>query len=171
METMGEKGTPEKLENMDTDKDEMDKVDKNLELDTVVEEVVINDPTMIVDTTDKKSKYKQSNTFAAKKTVAQGMMDVALITANANQLRYLLEYQKNTNTFLLILTLIIVSLSLQVAVGIGLVFKGRFDIKEKSKSNIAHRINNYVVVGVFLITIINVFIASFSISTQPSTPS
>lgn len=169
METMDEKGSPEKLENLDTDKDEMDKVDKNVEMDTV-EEVVIKDPTAIVDTTDKKSQYKQSNTFAAKKTVAQGMMDVALITANANQLRYLLEYQKNSNTFILILSLIIISLSLQVAVGISLVFKGRFDIKGKSKSNIAHKINNYVVVGVFLITIINVFIASFSISVQPSTP-
>lgn len=170
---MDEKGSPEKLEKiekMDEDKDELDKVDKDVELD-VVEEVVIKDPAIIVDTTDKKSQYKQSNTFAAKKTVAQGMMDVALITANANQLRYLLEYQRESNTFTLILSLIIISLSLQVAVGISLVFKGRFDIKGKSKSNIAHKINNYVVVGVFLITIINVFIASFSISVQPSTPS
>lgn len=167
---MDEKGSPEKLEKMDTDKDELDKVDKDVELDAV-EEVVIKDPAVIVDTTDKKSQYKQSNTFAAKKTVAQGMMDVALITANANQLRYLLEYQRESNTFVLILSLIIISLSLQVAVGISLVFKGRFDIKGKSKSNIAHKINNYVVVGVFLITIINVFIASFSITVQPSTPS
>ncbi|XP_076649483.1 ninjurin-A [Halictus rubicundus] len=169
METMDEKGTPEKLENLNMDKDEMDKVDKDVEIDAV-EEVVIKDPAVIADTTDKKSQYRQSNTFAAKKTVAQGMMDVALITANANQLRYLLEYQKESNTFVLILSLIIISLSLQVAVGISLVFKGRFDIKGKSKSNIAHKINNYVVVGVFLITIINVFIASFSITVQPSTP-
>lgn len=164
----------EKLENMEDlenqenlEKDERDKVDKSIEM---VEEVVIKDPAIIVDTTDKKSQYKQSNTFAAKKTVAQGMMDVALITANANQLRYLLEYQKDSNTFVLILCLIVISLSLQVVVGISLVFKGRFDIKGKSKSDIAHRINNGVVVGVFLITIINVFIASFSISVQPSIP-
>ena len=31
------------------------------------------------------------NTYATKKTVAQGMMDIALLTANANQLRYVLE--------------------------------------------------------------------------------
>ncbi|KZC15206.1 hypothetical protein WN55_00003, partial [Dufourea novaeangliae] len=52
-----------------------------------------------------------------------------------------------------------------IAVGVSLIFKGRFDIKGQSKSLNARRINNYVVVGVFLITIINVFIAAFSITT------
>ncbi|EZA51168.1 ninjurin-1 [Ooceraea biroi] len=138
------------------------------------ENVVINEPGVIqesIDTTDKRSPNytaKQVNSFAAKKTVAQGMMDVALITANANQLRYLIEYQRNSPTFYLIMILIAISLSLQVAVGISLIFKGRFDIKGKSKSVNAQKINNYVVVGVFLITIINVFIAAFSI-TVPST--
>ncbi|XP_071878695.1 ninjurin-A isoform X1 [Bombus fervidus] len=129
----------------------------------VVEEVVVKD-VISVDTTDKKSQaYKQSNTYAAKKTVAQGMMDVALITANANQLRYLIEYQRESSTFFLILSLIVISLFLQVAVGVSLIFKGRFDIKGQSKSQQARKINNYVVIGVFLITIINVFIAAFSI--------
>lgn len=66
------------------------------------------------DTTDKRKNYRQGNTFAAKKTVAQGMMDVALITANANQLRYLIEYQRNSPTFYLIVILIAISLFLQV---------------------------------------------------------
>ncbi|XP_043587376.1 ninjurin-A-like isoform X1 [Bombus pyrosoma] len=141
----------------------MDKKEKGNKLE-VVEEVVVKD-VISVDTTDKKSQaYKQSNTYAAKKTVAQGMMDVALITANANQLRYLIEYQRESSTFFLILGLIIISLLLQVAVGVSLIFKGRFDIKGQSKSRQARKINNYVVIGVFLITIINVFIAAFSIS-------
>ncbi|XP_003703099.1 ninjurin-A [Megachile rotundata] len=136
----------------------------------VVEEVIIKDTVLSVDTTDKKSQpYKQSNTYAAKKTVAQGMMDIALITANANQLRYLIEYQRQSPTFYIILSLIIISLLLQVAVGVSLIFKGRFDIKGQSKSVNARRINNYVVVGVFLITIINVFIAAFSITVPPTT--
>ncbi|XP_078041312.1 ninjurin-A [Augochlora pura] len=167
METIDEKDKIEKVESMDEDKDKVDDV-KVVEMDAV-EEVVIKDPTMIVDTTDKRREYKQQNTFAAKKTVAQGMMDVALITANANQLRYLVEYQRQSPTFELILSLIIISLALQVAVGISLVFKGRFDVKGKSNSLTAQKINNYVVIGVFLITIINVFIASFSISVQPAT--
>ena len=136
-----------------------------------VEEVVVKASVLTVDTTDKKSQqYKQVNTFAAKKTVAQGMMDVALITANANQLRYLIEYQRSSPTFFVILSLIIVSLMLQIAVGASLIFKGRFDIKGQSKSRAAQKINNYVVVGVFLITIVNVFIAAFSITVPVALP-
>ncbi|CAK9829128.1 NijA [Anthophora retusa] len=144
----------------------MDANEKENKVD--VEEVVVKQS---VDTTDKKSQpFKQSNTYAAKKTVAQGMMDVALITANANQLRYLIEYQRESSTFYVIMSLIIVSLLLQVAVGASLIFKGRFDIKGQSKSKEARRINNYVVIGVFLITIINVFIAAFSISVPTTLP-
>ncbi|XP_076171354.1 ninjurin-A [Ptiloglossa arizonensis] len=130
----------------------------------VVEEVVVKESALSIDTTDKRSQQYKQNTYAAKKTVAQGMMDVALITANANQLRYLIEFQRKSPTFFVILSLIIISLMLQIAVGVSLIFKGRFDIKGQSKSLNARRINNYVVVGVFLITIINVFIAAFSIS-------
>ncbi|XP_034172314.2 ninjurin-A [Osmia lignaria lignaria] len=150
--------------------EEEKEIDPKLEVQ-MIEEVVIKDSVPSVDTTDKKSQaYKQSNTYAAKKTVAQGMMDVALITANANQLRYLIEYQRYSPTFLIILSLIIISLMLQIAVGVSLIFKGRFDIKGQSKSLNARRINNYVVVGVFLITIINVFIAAFSISVPSTSP-
>ncbi|CAL7935422.1 unnamed protein product [Xylocopa violacea] len=146
----------------------MDTNEKENKLD-MVEEVVVKDAS--VDTTDKKAMpYKQSNTFAAKKTVAQGMMDVALITANANQLRYLIEYQRQSSTFYLIMSLIIISLLLQVAVGVSLVFKGRYDIKGQSKSIQARKINNYVVIGVFMITIINVFIAAFSVSVPTTLP-
>lgn len=84
----------------------------------VYEDVVVKEePAASIDTTDKRSKNyntRQANSFAAKKTVAQGMMDVALITANANQLRYLIEYQQNSPTFYLIMILIIISLFLQV---------------------------------------------------------
>ena len=53
---------------------------------------------------------------------------------------------------------------LQVAVGVCLIFKGRFDMAGDSKHHHANRLNNYVVMGVFLITIINVFVATFTIS-------
>jgi hypothetical protein len=53
---------------------------------------------------------------------------------------------------------------LQVAVGVCLIFKGRFDMAGDSKHYQANRLNNYVVMGVFLVTIINVFAATFTIS-------
>jgi hypothetical protein len=51
-----------------------------------------------------------------------------------------------------------------VAVGVCLIFKGRFDMAGDSKQYQANRLNNYVVMGVFLVTIINVFVATFTIS-------
>lgn len=54
-------------------------------------------------------------TYNAKKTVAQGMMDIALLTANANQLRYILEFRDDEATnFAVLLVLIVCSLVLQV---------------------------------------------------------
>lgn len=93
-----------------------------------------------------------------------GMMDIALITANANQLRYIIEFSSNSPTYYLNLVLISVSLLLQVCVGVSLIFKGRMDLRGMSKHPNAKRINIYVVVGIFLVTIINVFIASFTIT-------
>jgi hypothetical protein len=55
-----------------------------------------------------------ANTYAAKKTVAQGMMDIALITANANQLRYILEFGGRNTVFYITTTLIVISILLQV---------------------------------------------------------
>lgn len=82
-----------------------------------VEDRMIKETIVTIDTTDKRTHRgvaRTQHTYAAKKTVAQGMMDVALITANANQLRYLVEYQRNSPTFFVNVFLIVVSLLLQV---------------------------------------------------------
>lgn len=63
--------------------------------------------------------------FASKKTAAEGMMDIALLTANANQLRFLFVYNGESRTYEISVFLIIMSLILQVAVGVGLIFKVR----------------------------------------------
>lgn len=149
--------------------------DNGLGSQTVLEteQQIVDSLAVTIDTTDKRTRrsLREEHTFAAKKTVAQGMMDVALITANANQLRYLVEYQRNSSTFYIIVFLIVVSLLLQVAVGVSLIFKGRYDIKGQGKSPKAKIINNYVVVGVFIITIINVFVAAFSVTgPTPTSP-
>jgi hypothetical protein len=57
-----------------------------------------------------------ANSYAAKKSVAQGMMDIALLTANANQLRYLMEYGSESPTYSINLVLIVISLIIQVRI-------------------------------------------------------
>ena len=55
------------------------------------------------------------NRYATKKTIAQGMLDVALLTANASQLKYVLQLGEERHEFYhLMLALIILSIVLQV---------------------------------------------------------
>lgn len=91
-------------------------------------------------------------------------MDIALITANANQLRYILEYQHDKRMYYTILILISLSLSLQVTVGVFLIFKGRRAFGKLPKLPIDIAIKNVVVCFIFLITIINIFIACFTVT-------
>lgn len=54
------------------------------------------------------------NVYQQKKNLAQGMMDLALLSANANQLRYVLETYVRHPYFWFSLVFIILSLILQV---------------------------------------------------------
>lgn len=55
------------------------------------------------------------NKYATKKTIAQGMLDIALLTANASQLKYILQVGRKHEFYTLMLGLIITSLILQVS--------------------------------------------------------
>ena len=61
-------------------------------------------------------KTLDANRYATKKTIAQGMLDVALLTANASQLKYVLQVgEENHGFYPLMLPLIITSIVLQVS--------------------------------------------------------
>ncbi|XP_013135414.1 PREDICTED: uncharacterized protein LOC106100894 isoform X2 [Papilio polytes] len=105
------------------------------------------------------------NTYQQKKNLAQGMMDLALLSANANQMRYVLESSTNHPYFYPSLVFISLSVIFQIAVGIGLILNSRYDVKDEKEICKADKINNMTVLGIFLITIVNVFITSFSVAT------
>ncbi|GFR32694.1 ninjurin-2, partial [Trichonephila clavata] len=54
-----------------------------------------------------------ANVYATKKTIAQGLLDVALLTANASQLKYLLQVGKEHEFYYVMMTLISLSIILQ----------------------------------------------------------
>ncbi|KAH8270077.1 hypothetical protein KR018_003614 [Drosophila ironensis] len=104
------------------------------------------------------------NAYQHKKTLAQGMMDLALLSANANQLRYVLETNKNHPYFYPSLLFISISIIFQVAVGVGLIWNGRYNITDKHEICRANRINNYTVIGIFIVTVVNVLISAFGVA-------
>ncbi|XP_052743762.1 ninjurin-1 isoform X1 [Bicyclus anynana] len=59
-----------------------------------------------------------ANRYATKKTVAQGMLDIALLTSNASQLKYVLQVGPKHEFYMLLLVLISVSIILQASAGI-----------------------------------------------------
>ncbi|CAH0755487.1 unnamed protein product [Diatraea saccharalis] len=110
------------------------------------------------------------NTYQQKKNLAQGMMDLALLSANANQLRYVLESSSAGHAYYYSsITLISFSIILQIAVGIGLILNSRYDVNHHVDICKADKINNMTVLGVFLVTIVNVFITSFSVAPSNTT--
>lgn len=107
------------------------------------------------------------NVYQHKKTLAQGMMDLALFSANANQLRYVLESDRHPYYYPGVI-LISISLILQVAIGVGLIWNSRYNVKDAKEICIANKINNFTVIGIFLVTVVNVFISAFGVaSVQP----
>lgn len=67
-----------------------------------------------------------ANRYATKKTIAQGMLDIALLTANASQLKYILQVGEKHEFYTLMLTLITISIILQVSCFIWVIFNSFF---------------------------------------------
>lgn len=106
--------------------------------------------------------------YVQKKSLAQGMMDLALVSANTNQLRYVLDVRNTHPYFYVSLGLIISSLILQVIVGLALIWNSRYNMKKRNEVEAADKVNNISVIGVFFITMINVFISTFGGSSHSS---
>ncbi|CAL1265025.1 unnamed protein product [Larinioides sclopetarius] len=102
-----------------------------------------------------------ANIYATRKTVAQGMMDIALLTANASQLKHVLATADTHDYYLINLVLIGSSMTLQILVGILLVVVGRWNINKRKEQSVANVTNNVIVILIFLITVVNVLITAF----------
>ncbi|XP_046561069.1 ninjurin-1-like [Haliotis rubra] len=101
--------------------------------------------------------------YATRKTVAQGMLDFALLMANASQLKALLKSKTvpHDATFIGLVFLIAVSIILQIITGVIIAVLGSMDVHDEAAHIRAHRLNNSTVGLILGITITNVFIAAF----------
>lgn len=103
-----------------------------------------------------------NNVYLHKKTMAQGMLDMALLSANANQLRYVLDSKVHDMYYYTSVSLISSSMILQVLVAVALVFKVRYNIDVDEDYEHADKINNAIMIGIILITIANVVSSAFA---------
>ncbi|KAJ9583416.1 hypothetical protein L9F63_022237, partial [Diploptera punctata] len=109
----------------------------------------------------RKMKPLDANSYATKKTIAQGMLDIALLTANASQLKYVLQVGHQHEFYTLMVWLISISIILQVCVGVIFLVIGGLDINKHKDQRAAVILNDVTLIMVFVISLINVIVSGF----------
>uniref|UniRef100_A0A3Q3NNR9 Ninjurin 2 n=1 Tax=Mastacembelus armatus TaxID=205130 RepID=A0A3Q3NNR9_9TELE len=103
------------------------------------------------------------NHYANKKSTAESMLDLALLMANASQLKAVLEQGPSYSFYTPIITLISISLCLQVTVGILLIFIVRLNLNDEEKHSRLNTMENLAIGVIFIIMVSNVFITAFGV--------
>ncbi|XP_057701697.1 ninjurin-1 [Corythoichthys intestinalis] len=108
------------------------------------------------------------NHYANKKSVAQSMLDVALLMANASQLKAVLEQGPSFSFYTPLIILISISLTLQILVGIMLIFIVKWNLNDERMHYRLNVLENLTTAFVFVIVVVNVFITAFGVQ-RPNT--
>ncbi|XP_041806911.1 ninjurin-1 [Chelmon rostratus] len=101
------------------------------------------------------------NHYANKKSAAESMLDVALLMANASQLKAVLE--QGSDFYVALITLISISLILQIVVGVLLIFIVKWNLNDESMHYKLNIMENFATAFVFIIVVVNVFITAFGV--------
>ncbi|XP_049894012.1 ninjurin-1-like [Epinephelus moara] len=108
------------------------------------------------------------NHYANKKSAAESMLDVALLMANASQLKAVMEQGPDFNFYVPLITLISISLILQIVVGVLLIFIVKWNLNDESMHYKLNIMENFATAFVFIIVVVNVFITAFGVQ-RPNT--
>ncbi|CAH0713153.1 unnamed protein product, partial [Brenthis ino] len=99
-----------------------------------------------------------ANRYATKKTVAQGMLDIALLTSNASQLKYVLQVGPKHEFYTLLVVLISISIVLQASAGVLALIISALDeennIKQKKIADWLYHISVGMMTGVVFCDVI-----------------
>ncbi|XP_048403655.1 ninjurin-1 [Stegostoma tigrinum] len=107
------------------------------------------------------------NHYANKKSAAESMLDIALLMANASQLKAVIDQGPNFNYYIPLIILISLSLIFQLVVGVLLIFIVKYDLNDRNKQAKLDILNNITTGLVFIIVIVNIFITAFGVQRPP----
>uniref|UniRef100_A0A8D0G9P5 Ninjurin 1 n=1 Tax=Sphenodon punctatus TaxID=8508 RepID=A0A8D0G9P5_SPHPU len=107
------------------------------------------------------------NHYANKKSAAESMLDIALLMANASQLKAVMEQGPTFSFYVTLIILISISLALQIGVGVLLIFLVKYDLNNPAKHAKLDFLNNLATGLVFIIVVVNIFITAFGVQ-KPS---
>ncbi|XP_010133418.1 PREDICTED: ninjurin-1, partial [Buceros rhinoceros silvestris] len=103
------------------------------------------------------------NHYANKKSAAESMLDIALLMANASQLKAVMEQGPSFSFYMPLIVLISLSLALQIMVGVLLIFLVKYDLNNPAKHGKLDFLNNLATGLVFIIVVVNIFITAFGV--------
>ncbi|XP_078204349.1 ninjurin-1 isoform X2 [Callithrix jacchus] len=103
------------------------------------------------------------NHYANKKSAAESMLDIALLMANASQLKAVVEQGPSFAFYVPLVVLISISLALQIGVGVLLIFLVKYDLNNPAKHAKLDFLNNLATGLVFIIVVVNIFITAFGV--------
>ncbi|XP_055537616.1 ninjurin-2-like [Wyeomyia smithii] len=107
------------------------------------------------------------NDYATRKSFVQGLLDLALLTANAVQLKFILTVELDHPFYTLLLILILTSIALQILQAIIIVVLVMLfninKIEEQRKSDI---INNVLICITVVTVVVNIVISAFDMKNQ-----
>ncbi|XP_035903470.1 ninjurin-2-like [Anopheles stephensi] len=107
------------------------------------------------------------NSYATRKSIAQGMLDLALLTANASQLKYILTVGATHQFYHFLLVLIIVSISLQLCQALLIIVLAVvFDINKVEEQKRSDIVNNVLIAFTVISVVVNVIISAFDMKSQ-----
>ncbi|KAK8772721.1 hypothetical protein V5799_024039 [Amblyomma americanum] len=110
------------------------------------------------------------NLYATKKTVAQGLLDVALLSVNATQLKNIIQRGEDHDFYTLLVVLISVSIGLQLLVGMVFLVLGFINVNKEKNQRLAEILNNVATAAVFAVTVLNILSASFDTRNAADVP-
>ncbi|CAF3872731.1 unnamed protein product [Rotaria sordida] len=108
------------------------------------------------------------NRYATKKTIGHGLLEFALLTSNAMQLRTLINQKQRDTIWLASLILVCISILAQVILAYILIIVGKGNIQNPEKQEKLEKYNNIALFITTLVSMINVIINMF-MSTTSST--
>ncbi|EAT48638.1 AAEL000329-PA [Aedes aegypti] len=108
----------------------------------------------------------ESNPYDFSKSIAESAMDISLLTANANQLRLLITYNQGSQTYMACITFIIMSLVLQMLVAVTMIIVSL--MKQNLMDTTRQKLKIITSVGVAIITMINILVASLVVAEAPN---
>ncbi|KAI1890311.1 hypothetical protein AGOR_G00152430 [Albula goreensis] len=112
---------------------------------------------------DRREEPLNMNTYANKKSAAESMLDIALLMANASQLKAVLEQGPDFTLRVPLIALISISLILQIGVGVLLIFIVKWNLNDERNQFKLNVLENIATAMIFIIVVVNVFITAFGV--------